>query len=150
MNLLHFILLLGLGFLVGSVGTLIGAGGGFILVPILLLLYPTAKPELITSISLATVFLNASSGSIAYARMGRIDYRSAIIFAAATLPGAIIGAISTGYIPRNTFNIILAALLSVIAILLLIRPQQGASMPKKKRVYVHRLVKEKSGQEHRY
>lgn len=150
MSLLHVILLLGLGFLVGSVGTLIGAGGGFILVPILLLLYPTARPELITSISLAIVFLNASSGSIAYARMGRIDYRSAIIFGAATLPGAVIGAISTGYIPRNTFNIILAVLLSVIAILLLIRPEQDAPTPKKKKVYVHRLVKEKSGQEHRY
>src|SRR6188768_2437114 len=134
MSLLHVLLLLGLGFLVGSVGTLIGAGGGFILVPILLLLYPTARPELITSISLAIVFLNASSGSIAYARMGRIDYRSAIIFGAATLPGAVIGAISTGYIPRNTFNIILAVLLSVISILLLIRPEQDAPTPKKKKV----------------
>ena len=33
-------LLVVLGFLVGGFGTLVGAGGGFILVPILLFIYP--------------------------------------------------------------------------------------------------------------
>ena len=46
------------------------------LAPILLLLYPRESPETITCISLAVVFFNALSGSWAYARMGRIDYRS--------------------------------------------------------------------------
>ena len=53
----------------GAFGTLIGAGGGFLLVPILLLLYPNDSVETITTISLAVVFLNALSGSIAYARL---------------------------------------------------------------------------------
>ena len=35
---------------------MIGAGGGFLLVPILLLLYPKENTELITSTSLAVVF----------------------------------------------------------------------------------------------
>ena len=34
-----------LGFVVGAYGTLIGAGGGFVLVPILALLYPADSPE---------------------------------------------------------------------------------------------------------
>src|SRR5262249_48831249 len=58
-----------IGALVRAFGTLIGAGGGFLLVPLLLLLYPGDQPETITSISLAGVFFNAFSGSIAYARM---------------------------------------------------------------------------------
>ncbi|MBL0337052.1 MAG: sulfite exporter TauE/SafE family protein [Chitinophagaceae bacterium] len=151
MSLLNSISLVGLGFLVGALGTLIGAGGGFILVPVLLLLYPESKPELITSISLAVVFLNASSGSVAYARMKRIDYKSAMIFASATLPGAVIGAIGTGYIPRHTFDIVLSILLLVISILLLLKPQQGVfNEVKWSKYHVSRSVTERSGTQHHY
>jgi uncharacterized membrane protein YfcA len=52
--MLNFYLIL-IGFVAGTIGTLIGAGGGFILVPILLMMYPDKSPELITSISLAVV-----------------------------------------------------------------------------------------------
>ncbi len=52
--------LLPLGVFVGTVGTLIGAGGGFILVPVLLLLYPNEAPATITTISLIVVFLQCS------------------------------------------------------------------------------------------
>jgi uncharacterized membrane protein YfcA len=83
---INYLWLLPLGILIGVFGTLIGAGGGFILVPILLLLYPDEQTELITSISLAVVFFNALSGTWAYSRMGRIDYKSGIMFAAATIP----------------------------------------------------------------
>jgi hypothetical protein len=95
---------LGLG--IGAFGTLIGAGGGFILMPILLLIYPKEDTELLTSVSLAVVFFNALSGSWAYSRMRRIDFRSGIVFAAATIPGAILGAVSTAYVPRHTFDIL--------------------------------------------
>lgn len=120
------ILLISIGFLTGTFGTLIGAGGGFILVPVLLLLYPSLQPDVITSISLGVVFLNAASGSVAYARLKRIDYKSAVIFALATLPGSVIGALVTSYLPRHIFNVILGILLIVIATFLFLRPNQGA------------------------
>jgi uncharacterized membrane protein YfcA len=65
--LLQYIWLIPLGLLIGMLGTLIGAGGGFVLLPVLLLLYPDADPDTVTSISLAVVFFNALSGSWAYA-----------------------------------------------------------------------------------
>jgi uncharacterized membrane protein YfcA len=111
----HFLWLIALGFVLGAFGTLIGVGGGFVLAPVLLLLYPQAEPETIASISLAVVFLNALSGSFAYARMGRIDYKAGLLFAAATIPGAIIGAMTTGYIPRREFNFIFGLLMVVSA-----------------------------------
>ena len=40
-----------LGLAVGAYGTMIGAGGGFVLVPMLLVIYPGKPPETITSIS---------------------------------------------------------------------------------------------------
>jgi uncharacterized protein len=125
MTLLSALLMIGIGFLIGTFGTLIGAGGGFILMPLLLLMFPDMPPDVLTSISLCVVFLNASSGTVAYARMKRIDYRSAIVFAIATLPGSIIGALATGYISRHVFNIVLGCLLVVLAIFLILKPQQG-------------------------
>lgn len=143
--------LIGLGFIVGAFGTLIGAGGGFILVPILVLLYPDMQPNLITSISLAIVFLNASSGSVAYGRMKRIDYKSAIAFGLATLPGSIIGAILTGYIPRHIFNIILGCVLVIIAIFLFIKPAEGAYASRKKgKINAHRNFTDKLGNHYTY
>jgi uncharacterized protein len=115
---LTYLWLFPLGLAIGTFGTLIGAGGGFILVPILLIVYPNENTELITSISLAVVFFNALSGSVAYARMKRIDYKSGIIFAVATIPGAILGAVSTAYVPRYAFNIIFGVLMIVAGVFL--------------------------------
>jgi uncharacterized membrane protein YfcA len=123
---LNYLWLLPLGFLVGAYGTLIGAGGGFLLVPILLLLYPQETPETITSISLAVVFFNALSGSFAYARLKRIEYRSGLIFSAATIPGAILGALTTAYVPRRFFDSIFGLLLLAVSVFLMINPEAGS------------------------
>ena len=112
----EYLWLLPVGLLIGVFGTLIGAGGGFILVPILLLAYPDEKTELITGISLAVVFFNASSGSLAYARMKRVDYKSGILFSIATIPGAVLGALSTAYVPRGVFDLSFGLLMVVAAI----------------------------------
>lgn len=114
-----YVWLVALGFLVGTFGTLIGAGGGFILMPVLLLLYPNARPETLASISLAVVFFNALSGSWAYARMKRIDYRSGIAFALASIPGAFLGALTTARVPRQFFDGIFGILLIALAAYLL-------------------------------
>ncbi|HWH80370.1 MAG TPA: sulfite exporter TauE/SafE family protein [Candidatus Binatus sp.] len=114
----HDLWLLPLGLFIGAFGTLIGAGGGFILVPILLLVYPGENTELITSTSLAVVFFNATSGTWAYSRMKRVDYKSGIIFAIATVPGAILGAITTAYVPRHAFDLIFGVLMIAAGIFL--------------------------------
>jgi len=115
---IEYLWLLPLGLLIGAFGTLIGAGGGFILMPILLLVYPRDKTELITAISLAVVFFNALSGSFAYTRMKRVDYKSGIIFSIATIPGAILGALSTAYVPRRAFDLIFGVLMTIAAVFL--------------------------------
>lgn len=79
--------LLLLGTTIGGYGTLIGAGGGFLLVPALLFLFPAAQPAVLTSLSLAVVALNALSGSVAYARRSRIDYHVALVLSVVSVPG---------------------------------------------------------------
>jgi uncharacterized membrane protein YfcA len=117
-----YLAFIALGFGVGAYGTLIGAGGGFVLMPILLLLFPEKSPELLTSISLAIVFLNALSGSGAYAFMRRIDYKSGLLFAVATIPGAILGALNTSGVPRRLFDTIFGIMLLAASVFLSLRP----------------------------
>jgi len=102
-------------------GTLVGAGGGFILVPILLFMYPDREPETIASVGLFVVFANAVSGSVAYSRLGRVDYRSAAWFAAGTFPGAFAGAFVVGYMPRTLFDLVFGVLLAAIGVYLVLR-----------------------------
>ena len=143
------ILLALLGALVGVFGTLVGAGGGFILTPVLLVLYPTASPTTITSISLVVVFFNALSGSIAYARQRRIDYRSGIAFAAATLPGSVLGVLVVAFAPRRLFDALMAALLAGLSVWL-ITGHQDSEETSQPRPGTPRTITDRQGQTYHY
>lgn len=111
-------LLVLLGFAVGVYGALAGVGGGFVLVPALLLLYPDDSQVAITGTSLAVVLANAASGTAAYARRRLIDYQTGLTLAAAAVPGALAGAYLVRYVPREAFDPAFGALLLGIAALL--------------------------------
>ncbi|MBN2352990.1 MAG: sulfite exporter TauE/SafE family protein [Spirochaetales bacterium] len=146
----HYLLLIPLGFAVGTYGTLIGAGGGFALLPALLLLYPREEAHVITSISLAVVFFNALSGSVAYGRLGRIDFKSGVILASCTVPGAIGGVFVTGLIPRGVFDVILGILLLTAAAFISAFPlrERPDAVPRDRGF--HRVVTERDGTRHEY
>jgi uncharacterized membrane protein YfcA len=114
--------LIPLGFVTGAYGTLIGAGGGFVLAPTLLLIYPGDAPETITSISLAVVFFNALSGTLAYIRARRINYKAGITFALATIPGAVVGALANTVVSRAKFDKAFGILLIAAAVFLVLNP----------------------------
>lgn len=113
--------LLALGFLVGTFGTLIGAGGGVILVPALLFLYPHLSPAQVTAISLVVVAFNALSGSTAYALKRRIHYPSGLFFALASAPGTAVGASWVRKLPKETFEPLFGALILAVSVFLLIK-----------------------------
>jgi uncharacterized protein len=139
--------LLGLG--VGAFGTLVGAGGGFILTPILLLLYPHDSPKTLTAISLMVVFFNAASGTAAYARQRRTDFRSGIVFAAATVPGAIAGALLVARVSRAVFDPTMGAALALLAAWLIFG-EQRAPHPHPARHTVERELVDARGVQYRY
>ena len=126
-----------LGAAVGAYGTLIGAGGGVLLVPALLLLYPHETPSTIASISLAVVFLNALSGVLAYGHMHRIDYRAGLLFGAATVPGAVLGAYATSLLSRQLFDLLFSVLVLSLATFILVRPTPRQRSP---RVFRHHVT----------
>ena len=117
-------MLTAIGLFIGAFGTLIGVAGGFLLVPILLFLYPDESPSMLTSITLTVAFFNSLSGSIAYTRLKRIDFRSGLLFALTAVPGAIIGAYLINYLNRDVFQYVFGAVLLIISIYLLVRPRK--------------------------
>ena len=142
------LVLLGAG--VGAYGALIGAGGGFILVPLLIILYPELEPEEITAISLGVVFANASSANLAYVRQRRIDFVAGGLFAGATVPGAVFGALAVRWFDGPEFEVAFAVLMLVVAALLLLpRPTRILVTPAPAR-YRRRLVTDANGFSYAY
>jgi hypothetical protein len=139
-----------LGLVLGAFGTLIGVGGGFLLVPILLILYPHENPAVLTSISLAIVCINAVSGSVAYGRMGRVDIKSGALFAAAMVPGAILGALTTPLIPRVVFDRLLGVVVLLGGAYLLVKPVRDPNARQRWPDGWHRVITERSGAVHEY
>ena len=128
------------GLVIGAYGTIIGAGGGFILVPLLLLYYPHESADAIASVSLAVVFFNALSGTFAYARLKRVDYGSGLLLSVATIPGAILGALTTGRIPRRPFDALVGVLLITVSAFLMLRPVAESGQYRGRFRFARRLV----------
>lgn len=122
MNIIEFLEFSLLGTIAGILGTIVGAGGGFFVVPYLLLL-AKLNPQVIIGTSMTMVFFNAISGSIAYIRQKRIDIKTGIKFAIATLPGSILGAYISKLFSSSTYSKAFGLLLLGIGIFILLRPK---------------------------
>jgi uncharacterized membrane protein YfcA len=67
------------------------------------------------------IFLNATSGSIAYARKKRIDWNAMRAFTIVAIPGAVLGAWATYYLSRDQYNKIFGVFLFLASIYLFFR-----------------------------
>ncbi|MGZ3712077.1 MAG: sulfite exporter TauE/SafE family protein [Bdellovibrionota bacterium] len=112
-----------LGIAVGCYGTLVGAGGGFLLVPLFLLVYKMPH-ETAVGTSLAIVAFNAFSGAAGYVRHGRVDFRAGITFAIATVPGAIGGAYLTSMMSGPLFLRVFGVFLIGVSLYLFFRKER--------------------------
>ena len=117
------------GLLAGAYGSLIGAGGGFIMVPLLLFLFPDESPAVIAATSLFAVLFSGISSTTAYALLRRIDYKAGSLLGAVTLPGAILGVHLVSFVPRAAFEIAIGALLITLASYSFIRSQLSHRHP---------------------
>ena len=90
--------LIPLGFAAGILGSMIGLGGGIIVVPVLTFLgFP---PTLAASNSLFAAFSNAVASTISYSRQKRIEYSIGLKLGLLSIPGTVLGAyISTDDAP---------------------------------------------------
>ncbi len=110
------------GLLAGGFGVVVGAGGGFIIAPLLLLMFHLS-PAMAAGTSLVIVWLNTLSGTLAYARQQWVDYRAGLTLALPAAPGALIGAVAARHVSPASFHTSLAFVLLVFAATLIARPE---------------------------
>lgn len=149
----NIFLLVIIGFFIGTIGTLIGAGGGFILVPLLILSIPSLNPDSITAISMGVVACNAISGSVAYIKAKRVDFKAGIIFAICTIPGSILGVFTTKLIPKHIFDLLFGVILIGLAFFLFIKGQKKGFRHRvkvNKRGWISQNITDKKGEVYSY
>jgi hypothetical protein len=95
-----FFVLLMLGFIVGLPASMCGLGGGFILVPTLILVF-NLSPQSAIAISLVAMCGTTISASIGYIKQKRVDYKLALLYDVFDIPGVIVGAYLTTILPKN-------------------------------------------------
>lgn len=97
-----------------------GLGGGFLLVP-WLLLYHGFPGALAAGTSLCCVVFNSAVGATIYQRQKRIDRRTGIALGLASLPFALAGALLTAVIPDRPFKLAFGILLGAASLMLLFK-----------------------------
>ena len=108
-----------LGFAAGILGSMIGLGGGIIVVPILTFFgFPST---LAVSNSLFAAFSNAAGSTISYSRQKRIEYSLGLKLGLLTIPGTILGAYISSDVTSGIFKILFGIVLISSAIYIFLR-----------------------------
>jgi uncharacterized membrane protein YfcA len=125
MAILILILLL-CGIVAGTIGSLVGLGGGVIIVPVLLYLGTVYADIEVTSqiavgTSLVVVAISSLSSSLTYFKQKKVDTRSAWLFFAASGPAAMIGAYLNSLLSGGAFMIGFGVFMIAVSFLLMLK-----------------------------
>ncbi|WP_100373950.1 sulfite exporter TauE/SafE family protein [Bacillus sp. FJAT-45037] len=116
------------GLLAGTIGSLLGLGGGIIVVPALLLLSSSVgilagiTPQVAVGTSLLIMIFTGLSSTFAYVKQGKVDYRSGFLFFMGSGPGALVGVWLNRFLEVEPFMIYFGLFMLVVAAILTIRP----------------------------
>ena len=127
--MLEWIGLVAAGLAIRTYAGAVGAGGGFLLAPLLLLRHPGAQPEEITTATLAMVVIANGASTLYAGRRRRMDRPLAGLLAAAAIPAALLGAAATTLLPRDAFSLAVALLLLATGLYLVLRPVARIAAP---------------------
>jgi uncharacterized protein len=136
LDIVIFLFLVGLG--AGTVGSIIGIGGGIIITPALTLM--GFAPAQIASTSLIAVTSTSASSTIAYSRQRKIDYRTGLKMVIFSIPGSIIGAFISTDISLEFFKLSFAILLMLTGTYILFKNSILKNSNKKPKASVSLLI----------
>ena len=111
--------LIPLGFAAGILGSIIGLGGGIIVVPVLT--FFGFSPTLAASNSLFAAFSNAVGSTVSYSRQKRIDYSLGLKLGLLSIPGTVLGAYLSSDVTPGIFKILFGLVLISSAVYIFMR-----------------------------
>ncbi len=117
----------------GTLGTMLGLGGGIFLVPILSLVFDVPLRAAIAA-SAISVVANSISGSRVYLQSRYTNLRLAYVLLVPTATGAVVGGVLATSMPLAALKIVFATLLIAIAYIMVRRRNPGAIPPGRLRV----------------
>jgi hypothetical protein len=110
--------LVGLGVAAGTLGALVGIGGGVVLVPALVLLFGFDF-RIAVAISLVAVIATSTAAGSVYVATGQTNMRLGMTLEVATTVGGIAGGLLATVVPTTWLAFLMAGLLALTAVLLL-------------------------------
>lgn len=118
-------------FLLATFGVLMGAGGGFIINPVLLMMFPLPHNVVAGTVT-PTVLFSQGSGVVNYSRIKFISWKVGTIMGMAMLAGAFIGPTLTQLISLDEFKSVFGYILFFLAALMFWQTTPGYIAKNKK------------------
>ncbi len=118
MNILEALLVLVIGFVVGVPSSMVGLGGGFIIVPVLILFFQLPAQNAI-AVSLVAICGTTFSSTLGYIRQRRVDYKMGLLYDVLDVPGIVLGAYITTLLPQNFLAGICGIFIILISVLVI-------------------------------
>jgi|SRR5690625_315230 len=135
---MEYILLLIGGLVAGTIGGLVGLGGGIVIVPLLLALGSISlievSPQIAVATSMITVVITGLASTLAYIKLKRVDYKSSLYLFIGSGPGGIVGSWVNQYLTDDSFSTFFGIFIIFIATILKVRNKQKSVQIKKSSV----------------
>ncbi|MDQ0857545.1 sulfite exporter TauE/SafE family protein [Bacillus sp. V2I10] len=124
---MEWIFLVLIGFIAGTIGSLVGLGGGIIVVPAMLFssafftIFENVTPQTAVGTSLLVVIFTGLSSTLAYMKVKKVDYKSGWIFFIGSGPGGLLGAYLNKYLNLDSFSLYFGLFMIAVSLLLMMR-----------------------------
>lgn len=124
---MEWIFLFFVGFFAASLGSIIGLGGGIIIIPVLTFMslhtsfFNEITPQYAVGVSTITIVMTAISATLANQKKGTIAYRMGIYLFIGAAPGAFLGAYTNKFLAFSEFQLYYGLFLIVAACILLFK-----------------------------
>jgi uncharacterized membrane protein YfcA len=151
---MEWIILVLVGIAASSVGSLIGMGGGIIVVPALLYMatlpaFSHLTPQVVVGTSLFTMIFTGLSSTLAYMKHKTIDYKSGLIFLIGSGPGSILGAWVTEKMAVSSFSMYFGLFMLFVSVVLVVKDKLKP-LPYRKEKGIVRTFTDNSGSTYEY
>ena len=112
---IDMLVIVGISLAAGIIGAIVGIGGGFLIVPMLIFVFGLSA-QVSAGTSLIALVFTALSGTVGFTWQRRIDYKLGLSLAVASAPGAVLGSIASVYLTSKIVTVLFGCFLILVSI----------------------------------